>query len=345
MTTDDGGAEGQDVYQEIEEAALALATDPHWDDHERIGEARSRFAQALDARPRNGGDITGTSRALRAAVRRVADPEARSLAHSRLTSLMFILTQTLGNPEDMSGVLGLWTDVPGAPGQDKQRDLGTGVIAAWLPHAGRFLGDKRFGRGELLLMMGFLAEAHGEESASAELRQQVVAVFPGMLSAWFGKQSEVTADEPTGVIDVLGPLIEQLHPDEEPTHVLMTLLSSYHVERSQRSGLREHADLAVESYARAAKLAGPRLRAHFRGSLGAVERDRYLRFGERADLDASLRHLSESRTEGAEDQPQRQVTDYLLVVGLLERARLDGHAEDVILAMEVSTRCCRRDVV
>lgn len=336
MTKGDGGAAGRDVYREIEEAALALATDPHWGDQGPAGAVGNRFARALDARPRNAGDLTGTSRALRAAVRRVADPEARRVAHSRLTSFMFMLTQSFGNAEDMSGLLGLWTDVPGAPGQPRQSDLGTGVVAAWLPHTGRFLGDVRFGRCELLLMMRFLAGAHGEESASPELRRQVVAVFPGMLSAWFGRQGEVTADDLTGVIDVLEPLTGELPPDEEPTHVLMTLLSSYHAERGRRSGLREHADLAVESYARAAGLAGPRLRAHLRGSLGAVERDRYLMFGERADLDASLKHLGESRAEGGEEDPQRQVTDYLLVRGLLERAHLDGRAEDVVLAMEIA---------
>ncbi|MFI1222116.1 MULTISPECIES: CHAT domain-containing protein [unclassified Streptomyces] len=334
MATGGGEAARQDVYREIEESALALVADFRREDPERGAAARTRFAQALDARPRESGDLTGTSCALRAAVRRVADPETRRVTHRGLASLMLVLTLSSGDAEDMSGLLGLWTDVPVEPGQEQQRDLGTGVVAVWLPHAGRFLRDDRFSRRELFLMMGLLLRAYREEGAASGLRQQVIDVFPAMMSAWFTRESEVTADELTGAIEVLAGLVEELPPDEESTHILMMLLSAYHVERGRRSGLRVHADLAVDGYAHVAARSGPGLRAHLRFSLGAAEYERYRSFGERPDLDASIEHLAQSRAETGEED-REQGADHLLIAGLSERARLDDSAEDILAALRI----------
>ncbi|WDV52811.1 CHAT domain-containing protein [Streptomyces coeruleorubidus] len=291
-------------------------------------QALQAFADALRARPGGPDQLHATSAALRAALDKQSATERRGLL-VLLDMVMTRMFEQSGHPEDLVAALDLSREAV-ASTDGMLRDGVSPAVLAWLRYSGTLLGDTRLSRAELGRLIPLLV--HGvracERLRVADGRDRLLAEVAFVLRAWNGRPGEVTSAE---VDAVVGPLLElPMPPDGEPlTQALLSSLGALHMKRFHRSGLREHADLAVDTYTRLVAQARPL--ASLTLTLGDMLYSRYDRFRDRADLDRSVEVLRSGLgpdVNPGKEPGAREALQLSLAKALFERASLDLSEDD-----------------
>ncbi|MEU9158074.1 CHAT domain-containing protein [Streptomyces sp. NPDC048417] len=285
------------------------------------------FADALLARPGGADQLHATSAALRGALDRTPSAAERRRLLVLLDAVLSGTFERTGHPEDFVAAVDLSRETV-ASTDGLLRDGVSPAVLAWLRHSGTLLRDTRLGRTELAGLVPLLV--HGvrvcERLHLADEQEGLLAQVALVIHAWNGRPGEVTSAELDAVVE---PLLElPLPPDDDAlTQALLSALGTLHMKRFNRSGLREHADLAVDTYTRLVARARPIASLYL--ILGDMLHHRYDRFRDRADLDRSVAMLrSGLAADPAEEPEETAALQASLAKALFERAAQDLSEDD-----------------